>query len=134
MRREISWTNPKNVSLGMLYFIRIIDDSGKEYRYIGKSKRGISRLREYKNNIRRIFEGKPRRTTKGQEKYRPVHLALAKACEYGWEYEFYPLENVDIEELNSREKELISKLKCNLNINWSWSVENYQNLSMSDLP
>gem|GEM_PF-4618775 len=117
----------------MLYFIRMVDDSGNEYRYVGQTKRGKSRLREYKNNVKRIFEGKPRRKTKGQEKYRPVHLALAKACECSWEYEFYPLENVPLEEMNSIEQKRIAELECSLNIKWSWSVESYDKLNMSDI-
>ena len=139
MLAEIQWTNPNEVDLakniGMLYFISVVDGTTRiEYRYVGQTKRGKSRLREYKNNVRRIFEGQPRRTTKGQGKYRPVHLALAKACQYGWEYKFYPLENVNVEDINIIEQLRISELDCNLNVAWSWSVDRYNEICMLDIP
>jgi hypothetical protein len=138
MATEVKWTNPNSVNLskglGMLYFIKVVDDTGSEFRYVGQTRRGKSRLREYKNNVRKIFEGKPRRTTKGQERYRPVHLALAKACECGWHYDFFPIENVSIEEMNVTEQIRISELDCTLNVKWSWFVENYHDLNMTDIP
>lgn len=138
MSGDLQWSNPNDVDLskggGMLYFVRVTDSSGKEYRYIGQTKRGKSRLREYRNNVRKIFEGKPRRSTPGQEKYRPVHLALAKACQNGWNYDFYPLENVSLDQINFTEQSRISELGCGLNVKWSWYVEDYDSLSVSDIP
>ena len=131
----VEWTNPFSVNLekgvGMLYFIKIIEPiSNMEYRYIGQTKHGKRRLREYRNNVRRIFKGQPRRTTPGQENYRPVHLALAKACEFGWEYEFYPLENVEMRHLNDLEQCRSVELQCGLNTKWSWAVEDYPRLTV----
>jgi len=45
---------------------------------------------------------------------RAVYLALAKAVEHGWEYDFYPLENVPEEILYVVESDNIRKLECNL--------------------
>lgn len=45
---------------------------------------------------------------------RSVHLALAKAVEHGWEYDFYPLENVPEEIPYVVESDHIRKLECNL--------------------
>ncbi len=133
----LEWSNPNEVDIekgaGFLYFIRVYDCDGIEYRYIGKTKRGRSRLREYRRNVERIFDGKPRRVTPGQERYRAVHLALAKAIENGWCYEFYPLENVAPEKLNTIEKERISELGCFLNVGQSWEVSRYHELNIRDL-
>lgn len=46
---------------------------------------------------------------------RAVHLALTKAVEYGWEYEFYPLENVLKEIPYWVDSDYINELKCSLN-------------------
>jgi len=132
-----SWTDPYGLIAArakvFLYFVRVTDASGDAYCYIGKTKNGKSRLREYRRNIEKIFAGRPRRVTLGQEKYRAVHLALAKACELGWNYEFYPLEEVELSRLNVVEQQRISELSCNLNSGCSWSVGNYQTLTIRDL-
>lgn len=72
-----------------LYFVRAVDDEGYEFRCVGQTSSGKSRLAQYAQNIKRIFGGLPRRTKPGHEAYRAVHLALAKACERVWKYEFY---------------------------------------------
>ena len=132
----VEWTNPHGVqtSQGFLYFIRVTDlASGHEYRYIGKATSGESRLRAYRGNVERIFAGLPRRITPGQEKYRGVHLALAKAVQNGWNYEFYPLENADAGVLNQVEQARIRQLRCNLNSARAWSVADYSRLSLDDV-
>jgi hypothetical protein len=35
---------------------------------------------------------------------------------------------------NATEQIRISELDCSLNVKWSWFVENYQDLSMADIP
>ncbi len=134
---SIDWSNPKKVDIskgaGFLYFIRVRDGHGCEYRYVGKTKRGESRLREYLRNVERIFVGKPRRITAGQEKFRAVHLALAKAAKSGWGYDFYPLENVGSEDLNEVEQQRIIELDCALNVGKAWLVEDFARLCIEDL-
>ena len=129
----LNWSNPRDVDLtkgsGFLYFARILDPgTGREHRYIGISTRGKSRLREYRRNVRRIFSGLPRRITLGQELYRAVHLAMAKACQYGWEYEFYPLENAPVPNLLALEQSRIAELGCDLNTGRLWAVADYARL------
>jgi hypothetical protein len=88
--RRLTWTDPHGLvdrkARVFLYFVRVTDDEGQEYRYIGQTKGGKSRLKDYARNIDRIFAGLPRRITPGQEDYRAVHLALAKACQHDWMY------------------------------------------------
>jgi hypothetical protein len=72
-------------------------------------------------------------TSPGQEKYRAIHLALAKACERRWSYEFYPLEEVELQRLNETEHQRISELRCNLNSARSWAVEQFGTLTISEL-
>src|SRR4051812_32441555 len=102
-----------------LYFARVLDANGFEYRYVGRTHRP-SRPNEYVRNISRIFAGLPRRTTPGQERYRAVHLALARACEYGWPYEFYRLESAEPSCLAALETQRKTELDCNLNGAGSW--------------
>jgi hypothetical protein len=135
---KLLWTNPRRVDMtkgiGFLYYARIVDPStGREHRYIGKSTTGEGRLRAYCRNVQKIFAGLPRRPTLGQEKYRAVHLAMAKACEHGSEYDFFPLENADRVNLNQLERWRIVELQCNLNTGRSWTVADYARLSMDDV-
>jgi len=130
--------NPRRVDIsrgvGFLFFVRVVDGvTNSEYRYVGKATRGVSALEDYRRNIQKVFAGRPRRTTRGQEKFRAVHLALAKACEHEWEYEIYPLENVAVSDLDSVRAQRIAELGCNLNSAASWSVQDYASLSISDL-
>ena len=139
MLNNVEWTNPHAVDLtkgtGVLYFIRVTEGlSGIEYKYVGQTIDGRRRFGEYRNNVSKIFEGMPRRTTRGQEKYRPVHLALAKACQYSWDYEFFPLENANVEDLNTVEQRRRIELGCGLNVRWSWDVKDYARLCMTDIP
>lgn len=131
------WTNPKDVVLsvkrGMLYWIKVVDDQGREYTYIGKTKQGVRGLIEYEKDMKKIFAGQVRKSTPGKEKYRAVHLALAKAYEHGWPFEFYPLENVGEALLDNLEKKRIAEFKCNLNLAKSWRVEEYAQISIADL-
>lgn len=133
----LTWTDPHGLLASkdrtFLYFVRVIDDDGYEYRYIGKTKDGQERLVDYRRNIARIFAGLPRRKTVGQEKYRAVHLALAKACKHGWRYELYPLEAVDLQQLGALERQRIAELKCDLNGASAWNVEQFDNLSVRNL-
>jgi hypothetical protein len=135
---SLVWTNPHAVDtrrgVGFLYFARLVDPTTThEHRYIGQSRRGESRLRDYRRNVERIFAGLPRRSTRGQEMYRLVHLAMAKACEHGWEYEFYPLENCDCIMLNEYEQRRIIERQCDLNAKRSWAVADYPRLTLAEL-
>lgn len=134
----LTWTNPHGVDtrkgVGFLYFVRIVDPAtGREHRYVGKSTIGESRLRAYIKNVDRIFADLPRRPTAGQQKFRAVHLALAKAIEHGWDYEFFPLENVDPESIGQLEGVRIAELGCNLNSARLWEVADYARLTVADL-
>ena len=84
---SLTWTNPHGVDLtkgqGVIYFIRVVDDIGREYRYIGRTRSAKTRLQSYVRIVKRIYNGQVRCKTKGQESYRAVHLALAKAVEHG---------------------------------------------------
>ena len=140
-RVETLWTKPKGIdeSIPFIYHLSITDDAGKEYRYVGKA-RHYGRLREYKRNIRRIHDGKPRRTTPGQEEYRAVHFALYKAIENDWDINFYiiyPLKAPSKDELNVVENQFIDKLKCNLNKRYNpkaggWAVEDLDKLKIEE--
>ena len=135
--RRLAWSDPHGLiargAQSFLYFAHIVDTAGFEYRYIGKSAGRRPRLADYRRNVDRIFKGQPRRTTQGQEKYRAVHLAMAKACEYGWEYEFYALEEVSPDRIDDVEQRRIVELACNLNNSSSWAVEEYDSLMVRDL-
>lgn len=138
MTHRLNWTNPRRVDLSkgraFLFIARVVDGVTKApHYYVGKSTRGENGLDDYRRNVDRIFAGRPRRTTPGQEKFRAVHLALAKACEFGWEYEFFPTENVEHSCLNEVRSLRISGLGCDLNAASSWSVEDYETLSITDL-
>lgn len=136
-RNSIAWTDPHGLiaakTAAFLYFVRVTDEQGVEYRYIGKTKNGLSRLREYQQNVAKIFAGRPRRTTPGQEKYRAVHFALAKACELGWRYEFFPIEGVELQMLTESEKLRVRELLCDLNNARSWRVEDFRTLTIREL-
>ena len=134
-RQRLVWTNPNGIDLSKpyLYFFRTVDPgTATEYRYVGQSRRGGKRrLDDYVRNVDRIFRGQPRRTTPGQEKYRTVHLAMARACEFDWEYEFLPLENTRPDDLDRSEYEKRQTLSCNLNGGPTWRVEDYSRLRMT---
>lgn len=132
-RPQLVWTKPKEIDLSKpyLYFFRTVDPgTDTEYRYVGKSRRP-RRLDEYVRNVDRIFRGQPRRTTPGQEKYRAVHLAMARACECNWKYEFFPLENTRPDDLDRSEDEKRRELSCNLNDGPTWRVEEYSRLRLT---
>lgn len=134
-RQPLIWTNPKEIDLSKpcLYFFRAVDPgTDTEYLYVGKSRRP-GRLDEYVRNVGRIFRGQPRRTTPGQEQYRAVHLAMAKACEFNWEYEFFPLENTRPDDLDRSERVRVGELSCNLNDRPTWRVQEYCRLRMTDI-
>ena len=135
--KSLTWTDPHGLvdkkARVFLYFVRVTDDEGHEYRYIGQTKGGKSRLKDYARNIDRIFAGLPRRITPGQEDYRAVHLALAKACKHDWMYGFYPLEEVEPSRLNEMEQQRIRELQCNLNGARKWSVDQFQALTIYGL-
>jgi hypothetical protein len=132
----LAWTNPNQIvidkDVGVIYLATIEDADGREYRYVGKTRRGRHRMKEYSNNIRRIFEGLPRRTTPDQMEYRTVHFALAQAVEHGWKYALHPVENVSLEELNAIEMKRIIELGANLNDRGKWRVEDYRVLTLKD--
>lgn len=133
----IAWTNPRKVPLAegkiLLYLIRVIDDAGTEYSYLGQTRLGAKGLQEEIKSVKKIFEGKPRKAIPGKGKYRAVHLALAKACEHGWAVEFYPLENVGATLLEKVEQKRMLELRCTLNAGSNWLVEDYSSLSIADL-
>lgn len=140
---SLIWTNPHEVDLadgkGVIYYIRVVDDQDREFRYIGRTTKARTRLQSYARNVKRIHEGKIRSITKGQETYRGAHLALAKAIEHGWEYNFFPLENAPVENLEMAEHGYINELRGNLNrrsfvggLIGNWPVEDCADLVLSD--
>jgi hypothetical protein len=133
----LEWTDPHGLvgrdTRVFLYFVRVTDDAGHEYRYVGQTISGKSRLKAYVRNIGRIFAGLPRRITPGQEEYRAVHLALAKASRHGWVYEFYPLEEVELHRLDEVERQRMQELRCNLNGAPKWRVDQFDSLTIGEL-
>lgn len=132
------WTNPRQIDIThpYLYFIRISAEQ-KQFRYIGKAS-NKARLNEYKSNVIKILEGKPRRPilkrdgsfqSEANLKYRYVHLVLANAQKHGWKIEHYPVENVTKQQLNCRELELINEFECNMNDGPTWLIEEFSILS-----
>jgi hypothetical protein len=67
--------------------------------------------------------------SKGNLKYRYVHLVLANAQKLGWDIEHYPIENVAKQDLNSREVALINEFECNMNDGSTWFIEQFSELS-----
>lgn len=125
------WSNLKGVDLGsrFLYFISIIDDGGKEYRYIGKA-RNKSRLHEYRNNMLKIKAGLERGT---KQNYRAIHFAMYSALQNKWTISFYLLENCNSENVDTLEQQRIHELKCNLNGGRTWRVSQISSLSIEGL-
>lgn len=114
---------------GFIYLVKVVDLEGHEYRYVGKA-RSEARLREYRNNMIKIAEGRRRGAN---QSYRAVHLALAKALENGWHYEITAIENASTDQLLARERHHKSRLACNLNGARTWDVSQYAVLSINDL-
>ena len=127
----LRWTNPHgiDVSSGFIYYIRVVDNTGAEYRYVGKARNG-ARLNEYVRNISKISRGLPRGT---KQKYRAVHLALSKAHEYGWQYEIFPIESAESNTLLIRERHQRLERQCNLNGARTWQIGEYPELSIQHL-
>ena len=125
------WTNPKRINLDypFVYYISITDDTGNEYRYIGKA-RHKGRLREYKRNMRKIRDRKQRASN---QRYRAVHFVLYKAIENNWKINFYPLEACSQCELAHVEKRLIAESGCNLNHGRMWPIEDICTLKIEDV-
>jgi hypothetical protein len=133
----LGWSNPHNIALTegkvLLYFIGVTDGNGIKHGYIGQTRNGARGLQEYQKALRKIAAGKPRQSAAGKEKYRAVHLALAKACEHGWPMEFYPLENVGAAMLEKVEQKRRAELGSDLNAGRSWRVEDYSRLTLAEL-
>lgn len=127
----VLWRSANDVDLNscFLYLICVIDPSGKRYSYIGKA-RDQSRLREYRNNMRKIQASRERGE---KQKYRAVHFAMYSALRNGWPLDFYPLENCSEEELNARERLRIREHGCNLNGARTWRVADIDGISLDDL-
>jgi hypothetical protein len=127
----LSWRFLEEVNAvsGFIYLVRVIDDAGQEYRYVGKA-RNESRLREYKNNMIKIAERRPRGV---KQRYRAVHFALAKALEHGWQYEIVAIESPPAASLLARERHHRAQSGCNLNGARTWDVSEYATLQISDL-
>ena len=82
----------KHITVSFIYCIEITDvDRGETHRYIGQA-RNYKRLVEYRNNMRRICQRLPKRTTPGQEPYRAIHFALYHGIKHGWDTSFHVLE------------------------------------------
>ena len=128
------WTNPKGIDLDspFVYYISITDDAGNGYRYVGKA-RHKGRLKEYKRNMVRIRDRRPRRSTPGQEKWRAVHFVLYKAIKNNWKIEFYPFESCSQSELNDVENRLKTELDCNLNDKCTWKIEDICTFTVDQL-
>lgn len=125
------WTNPKRINLDspFVYYISITDETGNEYRYIGKA-RHKGRLKEYERNMRRIRDRKPRAK---KQKYRAVHFLLYRAIENNWKIDFYPFEACSHSELSHVENRLIAELGCNLNRGCTWPIEEICTLKIEDV-
>jgi hypothetical protein len=135
---KLDWSNSRGVDTSkgacLLYYIEVKTPGGRLYRYVGKTKRGASRLREYRRNVEKIERREPRRRTNGQRLYRPIHLLLAKAIELEWEYQFYPLENVCDDELLDAEKDRQRELGCFPEGTYrTWDVAQYEELEIEML-
>ena len=73
--------------------------------YHGKAKDGAVRpRRDYARNIERMLQGLPRRTTPGQERYRPIHYAMYEAVQGGYGIELTLVENCEPQRLVARER------------------------------
>src|SRR5882672_4619117 len=120
-RVETLWANPRHICLSapFVYYICVTDANGRQYRYAGRA-RNKSRLDEYKKNMLKIRDRRPRGK---KQKYRAVHFALFEALENGWKIEFSPVEPCVAEELNSVEKKVMAKFRCNLNGAKTWAIE-----------
>lgn len=131
MQLDELWSNPRGVDMErpFLYLIRVVDFEGHDYRYVGKG-RSRDRLVEYRRNMQKISEGKPRGET---QRYRAVHLALYHALVRGWAFSIYPYESIDPEASEGREKALIEELGCNLNRASTWSIEQLDALEVASL-
>jgi len=130
--QSLQLTNPHDINLALpfIYFIRVVDDRGAEYRYVGRA-RAASQLNEYVRDIDKISRGIPRGRI---QRYRAVHFALAQAGELGWQYEILPIENVaDKNELGVRRQHHMSERHCNLNGARTWSIDCYRDLTLWEL-
>jgi len=62
-----TWTDPYGLNAAnaqvFLYFFRVVDDEGYEFRYIGQTRSGKLRLAQYAQNIQRIIGGLPEGTS-----------------------------------------------------------------------
>jgi hypothetical protein len=58
---------------------------------------------------------------------------MAKACEHGWEYDFFALENRDCADLKRLEQLRIAERRCDLNTGRSWPVLDSPRLTVADL-
>ena len=129
-------SNPLQLDLDrpLVYLIRITSPT-REYRYVGKSSSRSRFEKAYQRNVRRIFEGKPKRPAVKRDgspqsehnlRYRWVHLALARAVEEGWTIEQFPVANAPKgTQLNATEQQKIREFDCNLNSGPSWFIEDY---------
>ena len=84
------WQNPYDVDLSgnIVFFIRITDIDGDEWRHVGCGL-AKSRMNAFRINLRKIRAGDLPRS--GNDKFRPVHLKLYQAIKENWDYECYPL-------------------------------------------
>lgn len=130
-RVESLWSNPKGIDLNsrFLYFITITDKVGIEYRYIGKA-RNKSRLREYRNNMKKIRTGRERGK---KQNYRAIHFVMYRALENCWDIAFYPLESCNAGNVDSLEQQRIRELKCNLNGAKTWRVADINSITIEGL-
>ena len=130
-RVEQLWSNPCQLPLTapFVYYVCILDHSGKEYRYVGKA-RNQARLDEYKRNMRKIHEGRPRGAA---QRYRAVHFALYAALQNNWEIGFCPLESCGAGQLGYVARKYGEKLRCNLNGGRAWAIEELRELTLADL-
>jgi len=117
------------LSAPFVYYICVTDTNGRQYRYVGRA-RNEKRLNEYKKNMLKIRDCKPRGK---KQKYRAVHFVIFEALGKGWQIEFYPVESCSTEELNGVEKKAIAKFRCNLNGAKTWAVEKISSLKIADL-
>lgn len=77
--------------------------------YIGKFTRKSRPLREYNKNVTRLLRGEMYRPQNPMG-FRPVHRALARAVDDGLGIELHILENCSPDNLDTRERHLISTI------------------------
>ncbi len=93
----------------------ILTDGSATRSYIGKAEGGSKRpLSHYRRNVNNLLSGKPYRKS-NPNGYRVIHRAMADCVRSGGTMTLCLLENVDVNVIYDRERELIALHRCDLN-------------------